>query len=93
MGIRIALDTQISEALAWKLEGLGLRVIRAVHNETDKAFFSRAERFGAELYVSPDYDWMNFALDRGHAFLHLQQGWDMRRAQKEILKLTKGIQK
>jgi hypothetical protein len=90
VGKRIAVDTQISDVVEMELKAYGHRVLRAAHGETDKMFFQRAERFGAELYVSPDYDWMNFSLDRGLQFLHLGQGWSMNKTLKEILKFVKG---
>lgn len=71
--MRIALDTQVSPMVGMELEACGHECIRADEAEMDHNFFKRAEEFGAELFVSADYDWMNYALDRGKAFFMIQQ--------------------
>lgn len=90
---RIALDTQVHHQIAFELNAIGHDIMLAGESETDNACFLRAEKMGCTVFVSADYDWMNYALDRNHHFLHIQQGWSRNKVHKEITKLLRKIRK
>lgn len=89
--MKIALDTQVSPFVAIELEACGHQVLLCSESEQDKNFFMRAEEFGAELYVSADYDWMNYALDNKKEFLFLPQSFKGWRVTEAILRAARKI--
>ena len=91
--MRIAVDVQVSQYSIVILKYEGHTVIQAEPGELDKQFFIRIKDFNADLYVSPDYDWMNYALDNNRLFLQIRSGWDRKRVKNEILSFIKREEK